>query len=281
VISDKLEHIKCALLVLSGKGGVGKSTMTCQLAYTLSNLFDSLHFGVMDVDICGPSVPKILGVEGEFVHETNAGWEPVWARDNLGVLSVGLLGVDAEEAVIWRGPKKNGLIKHFLKDTYWDSPLDLLVIDTPPGTSDEHLTLAQLLKPLKDKNRLWAMVVTTPQELALLDVRKEIDFLRKVAVPIVGIVENMSGFVCPKCNVTSDIFPASTGGAKGLSEQFNVPFLGSIPLDPRLGYCCDKGQSFVEEYPNCPAAAAFTNVAHELRNRLELKENEFMHANNV
>ena len=181
----------------------------------------------MDIDVCGPSVPKIMGVEGEQIHRSNAGWSPVFVQENLGVMSIGFMLPDPDEAVIWRGPKKNGklffsffllvalsliptfhcstisgLIKQFLRDVNWGD-LDYLVIDTPPGTSDEHLSIVQLLKPTGIDG---AIVVTTPQEVALADVRKEINFCQKVGIPILGLVENMSGFVCPNCHVRNSSF---------------------------------------------------------------------------
>lgn len=152
----------------------------------------------MDIDVCGPSVPKIMGVEGEQIHQSNAGWSPVFVQENLGVMSIGFMLPDPDEAVIWRGPKKNGLIKQFLRDVDWGE-LDYLVVDTPPGTSDEHLSIVQLLKPAGIDG---AIVITTPQEVALADVRKEINFCQKVGIPILGLVENMSGFICPNCHVS-------------------------------------------------------------------------------
>lgn len=210
IIAQRLERVRYKVLVLSGKGGVGKSTFSAQLAFALAQ-DENTQVGLMDIDICGPSIPRLLGLEGEQVHQTASGWSPVYVEENLGVMSVGFMLQDPSEAVIWRGPKKNGLIKQFLRDVDWGE-LDYLVVDTPPGnavmcivlkvsgTSDEHLSIVQYLKEAKITG---AVVVTTPQEVALMDVRKEINFCKKVGVPVIGVVENMSGFVCPKCSVRS------------------------------------------------------------------------------
>lgn len=169
----------------------------------------------MDTDICGPSIPKMMGADEEKIHVSGAGWSPVWVMDNLGVVSIQFMLPDADKdaAVIWRGPRKNGLIKQFLKDVNWGE-LDLLLVDTPPGTSDEHLSVNSFLK---ESGIDGAVVVTTPQEVALLDVRKEIDFCRKAGIHVLGIVENMSGFVCPNCKHESQIFQATTGGGEALA----------------------------------------------------------------
>lgn len=228
--------VKNKILVLSGKGGVGKSSFTTQLSFALSH-DEETQVGVMDIDICGPSIPKMFGLDGEQIHSSNSGWSPVYVTDNLGVMSIGFILQDADDAIIWRGPKKNGLIKQFLKDVDWGD-LDFLVVDTPPGTSDEHLSVVQYLK---ETGITGAILITTPQEVALQDVRKEIDFCRKVKIPIIGVVENMAGFVCPNCQGESVIFAPTTGGAKKMAADTNVRFLGSIPLDPRIG----KGLCFI------------------------------------
>jgi Mrp family chromosome partitioning ATPase len=263
LIQSKMERFTHKILVLSGKGGVGKSTLTTQLAYTLAeHMSQPLQVSVMDVDVCGPSVPRMLGVENERIHASSSGWQPVYARDTLAVVSAAFLLDRDDQAVIWRGPKKNGLIKQFLRDVEWpleeDEMESILLVDTPPGTSDEHLSIAQLLKP---SGNVYAVIVTTPQELALSDVRKEIDFCIKLKIPIVGVVENMATFVCPSCHAPSDIFPALTGGAQALCQSQNLFFLGSLPLDPRMGYCCDRGLSFLEENADTPAAVSLRHIA--------------------
>lgn len=197
-------------------------------------------------------------------------------------MSVGFLLESKDDAVIWRGPKKNGcyfllifkqmyyflflsrlllffsaMIKQFLTDVDWGDTLDYLIVDTPPGTSDEHLSLVQFLKSTQN---FAAVVVTTPQEVSLLDVRKELDFARKVGLPVLGVVENMSAFVCPKCKVTSEIFPKNSGGAALMASEMGVPFLGSVPLDPSLGKCCDEGVNFVQKHAGSPTVEAVKNI---------------------
>lgn len=193
-----MANVAHKILVLSGKGGVGKSSFSACLARGLATN-DQLQVGLLDIDICGPSIPKLMGLEREQVHQSGSGWSPVYTDDNLGVMSVGFLLASADDAVIWRGPKKNGLIKQFLRDVDWGT-LDYLIVDTPPGTSDEHLSIVQYLSSCHLDG---AVVITTPQEVSLMDVRKEINFCRKVNLPIIGVVENMSVFVCPNCTVTN------------------------------------------------------------------------------
>ncbi|KAI7257280.1 Cytosolic Fe-S cluster assembly factor [Hortaea werneckii] len=217
--------------------------------------------GIMDTDICGPSIPKMMGVEEETIHVSSTGWEPVWVGDNLGVMSVQFMLPNRDDAVIWRGPKKNGLIKQFLKDVEWGE-MDYLVVDTPPGTSDEHLSVNSYLK---ESGVDGAVLVTTPQEVSLLDVRKEIDFCRKAGIPILGLVENMSGFVCPKCTHTSEIFRATTGGGRRLAKETGVPFLGAVPLDNRIGMACDYGESFFDNFPDSPTCKALKEVVESVK----------------
>ncbi|XP_068672440.1 cytosolic Fe-S cluster assembly factor NUBP1 homolog isoform X2 [Montipora foliosa] len=190
-----------------------------------------------------------MGLEGEQ-----------YVEDNLGVMSVGFLLASPSDAVIWRGPKKNGLIKQFLRDVDWGE-VDYLVVDTPPGTSDEHLSIVQYLSNTYVDG---AVIVTTPQEVSLLDVRKEINFCKKVKMPVIGVVENMSGFVCPKCKKESKIFPPTTGGAVKMAAEMEVAFLGQVPLDPRIGRCCDEGKSFLSEVPESPAADAYKQIIQKI-----------------
>jgi Mrp family chromosome partitioning ATPase len=210
----------------------------------------------MDIDICGPSIPTLLGIAHESVHSSGAGWSPVYAADNLCAMSVGLLLPSATDAVMWRGPRKSGLIAQFLRDVDWGA-LDVLLVDTPPGTSDEHLSVVQYLK---DAGIDGAVVLTTPQEVALQDVRREIDFCRKVGVRVLGVVENMAGFVCPKCKGKSEVFASTTGGAAKMAEEMGVELLGRVPLDPRIGMSADYGISFIDEYPDSPASQAYLDI---------------------
>eukprot|EP00933_Yihiella_yeosuensis_P026651 TRINITY_DN20711_c0_g1_i1.p1 TRINITY_DN20711_c0_g1~~TRINITY_DN20711_c0_g1_i1.p1 ORF type:complete len:379 (-),score=87.10 TRINITY_DN20711_c0_g1_i1:130-1266(-) len=234
-VKDRLADVKRKILVLSGKGGVGKSTVSAQLSFGFAAR--SMDVGLLDVDICGPSVPRMLGLLGQDVHQSAEGWSPVYVDDHLAVMSIGFMLPNQDDAIIWRGPRKNGLIKQFLTDVQWGS-LEALIIDTPPGTSDEHLSIVTYLK---DSSVDGAIIVTTPQEVALMDVRKEINFCRKVDLPIIGVVENMSGFACTKCGNVDHIFAPSTGGAKAMCELMQVPFLGSVPLDGSVARAGDAG----------------------------------------
>jgi Mrp family chromosome partitioning ATPase len=208
--------------------------------------------GLLDVDIHGPSIPRILGLDGvpaEPAAAQSALLQPMPAMDNLGVMSMGFLLENPETAVIWRGPMKYNVIKQFLSDVNWGG-LDYLVVDSPPGTGDEPLSVAQLLG-----SPSLALVVTTPQELSLSDVRRCVTFCRKVQVPLLGVVENMSGFVCPRCGKRTDIF--KTGGGERLAHEMNVPFLGRIPIEPRLVEAGDSGTSYLERFRDTETARAF------------------------
>ncbi|KJE98117.1 nucleotide-binding protein 1 [Capsaspora owczarzaki ATCC 30864] len=263
-VRQRMSTIKHKILVLSGKGGVGKSTVTAQLAFGLARN-EATQVGVLDIDICGPSIPKVMGLEGEQVHQSASGWSPVFVADNLGVMSASFLLPNPDEAIIWRGPKKNTLIKQFLKDVDWGE-LDYLVVDTPPGTSDEHLSISQYLATTHVDG---VVIVTTPQEVALSDVRKEINFCRKVKLPVIGVIENMSGFVCPSCKNESQIFPPTTGGAAKMAADMAVPFLGRIPLDPRIGRACDEGKSYLDEIADSPAVVAYNSIIGQIKAHCE------------
>lgn len=214
------------------------------LARALATSNKSVNVGVLDIDICGPSLPRVFGVEGEQIHQSGSGWSPVFVEDNLCVMSAGFLLPSLDSAVIWRGPKKNGLIKQLLRDVDWDD-LEYLLVDTPPGTSDEHLSIVQYLS---GSNVDGAIIVTTPQDVAIADVRKEISFCRKVKMPILGVVENMSGFVCPSCKKSSAILPVSGGGADKLCSDNSLTLLGKVPLNPIIGKACDEGTNIFEEH---------------------------------
>ncbi|XP_075293095.1 cytosolic Fe-S cluster assembly factor NUBP1 isoform X2 [Opisthocomus hoazin] len=280
-VRERLRAMRRAVLVLSGKGGVGKSTFSALLARGLA-AGGAAQVALLDIDICGPSVPKMMGLEGEQVHQSGSGWSPVYVEENLGVMSVGFLLSSPDDAVIWRGPKKNGaeqafsttiyvpgrlsilslwLIKQFLRDVDWGE-IDYLIVDTPPGTSDEHLAIVQYLGAMRIAG---AVIVTTPQEVSLQDVRKEISFCRKVKLPIIGVVENMSGFVCPKCQNESQIFPPTTGGAEKMCQNLNVSLLGKVPLDPRIGKSCDSGQSFLAEAPDSAATSSYRSIIQRIQ----------------
>ncbi|XP_031835203.1 NUBP iron-sulfur cluster assembly factor 1 isoform X3 [Nomia melanderi] len=260
LIKERLSAVKNKILVLSGKGGVGKSTITSLVSRSLAANNPHTNVAVLDIDICGPSQPRVLGALGEQVHQSGSGWSPVYIEDNLSLMSIGFLLASPDEAVIWRGPKKNGMIKQFLSEVDWGN-LDYLILDTPPGTSDEHLSATSYLKNV---GITGAIIVTTPQQVALLDVRKEIDFCRKVNIPVLGVIENMSIFICPKCNDSVEIFPALTGGARMMAKELNVDFFGSIPLDPLLARCCDEGKNFLTEVPESQTVLALQVIVQML-----------------
>ncbi|EPX73081.1 iron-sulfur cluster assembly ATPase Nbp35 [Schizosaccharomyces octosporus yFS286] len=270
LVTERLSKIKNKVLVLSGKGGVGKSTFSSQLAWALS-LEEDKQIGLMDVDICGPSIPRIMGVEKEEAHQSSEGWSPIYVCPNLAVMSIGFLLPSDDSSVIWRGPKKNGLIKQFIKDVNWEN-LDFLIVDTPPGTSDEHLSLVQFFK---NAGIDGAIVVTTPQEVALQDVRKEIDFCRKASIPVLGVVENMSGFVCPSCRNKTNIFTVNTGGGEALAQEMNIPFLGRVPLDPAIARSCDFGKSFVDECPESPASEIIIDIINKVDQNLQAQKGSY------
>jgi len=247
-VKDRLSGVKRKILVLSGKGGVGKSTVSAQLSFGFAA--KNMDVGLLDVDICGPSVPRMLGLHGQDVHQSSEGWSPVYVDDHLAVMSIGFMLPNQDDAIIWRGPRKNGLIKQFLTDVNW-GPLDVLLMDTPPGTSDEHLSIVTYLQ---DSALDGAVIVTTPQEVSLMDVRKEINFCRKVKLRIIGVVENMSGFVCPSCAHETQIFAPSTGGAEQMCRQMDVPFLGRIPMDGRVASAGDSGVPLGALQPDGPVS---------------------------
>ncbi|XP_022093699.1 cytosolic Fe-S cluster assembly factor nubp2-like [Acanthaster planci] len=253
-----LESVKHTILVLSGKGGVGKSTVTTQIALALRQ--NGLKVGVLDIDLCGPSIPRMLNVQGKDVHQCSRGWVPVYAdmEQRLAVMSIGFLLGGSDDAVVWRGPKKNAMIKQFLSDVFW-SDLDYLIIDTPPGTSDEHITVVESLHQYRPDG---AILVTTPQAVAVGDVRRELTFCRKTGIPVLGVIENMSGYVCPHCSECSNIF--SKGGGELFAREFSIPFLGCIPLDPQLTRCLEEGKSFVDCFPTSPSVGAIQDIVKTL-----------------
>ncbi|XP_007937842.1 cytosolic Fe-S cluster assembly factor NUBP2 [Orycteropus afer afer] len=253
-----LAGVRHIVLVLSGKGGVGKSTVTTELALALHR--EGKKVGILDVDLCGPSVPRMLRAQGCAVHQCDSGWVPVFVDQgqSLAIMSVGFLLEKPDEAVVWRGPKKNALIKQFVSDVAWGE-LDFLVVDTPPGTSDEHLSAVEALRPYQP---LGAILVTTPQAVSVGDVRRELTFCRKTGLRVIGVVENMSGFVCPHCTECTNLF--STGGGEELARHAGVPFLGSVPLDPQLARSLEGGQDFVQELSGSPALPALTAIARKV-----------------
>uniref|UniRef100_A0A0N4ZY09 Cytosolic Fe-S cluster assembly factor NUBP1 homolog n=1 Tax=Parastrongyloides trichosuri TaxID=131310 RepID=A0A0N4ZY09_PARTI len=266
-ISDRLKDVKHKILILSGKGGVGKSTMTSNLALALSQ-DSSINVAILDIDICGPSQARMMGVEGESVHDSADGWSPIYVKDNLCVMSIAFLLSGRNDAVIWRGARKNALIKQFLKDVDWGK-IDYLLIDTPPGTSDEHISTVQML--LQSSTLDGAVIVTTPQEVSLLDVRKEINFCSKTKVPVLGVIENMSYFVCPCCDNETQLFPSTTGGATKMCNEMGLTLLGKLPHDPRMTVSVDNGEDFFEKYPDALLCKSFIELGEKLKKIVEKK----------
>lgn len=254
MIDLRMNAIQHKIVILSGKGGVGKSSVATTLSMAFSNMGKKV--GLVDLDICGPSIPKLMAIDGQQVVNSPYGWMPLRSPHfDVKVMSVGSLLEKGDSAIIWRGPRKTGLIKQFLKDTFWGR-LDYLIFDTPPGTSDEHLTVVKALKDVKPDG---AVVVSTPQDLALATIRKELNFCRTMGLKVLGIVENMSGFVCPHCQECSDLF--SAGGARRLADEYGFLFLGSIPLDQNLCLCCEEGSNVFETFPESPAGRSLYSIA--------------------
>jgi len=260
-IARRMANVKHKLIVLSGKGGVGKSTVAVNLAASLSHAGKKV--GLMDIDVHGPSIPKLTGLENQPLTGTEGAINPIYKSNNLLVMSVGFMMQNPDDPVIWRGPLKFSLIRQFLRDVEW-GPLDYLIIDSPPGTGDEPLSVVQLLSDIDG-----AIVVTTPQELAIDDVRKSISFCRKVNLPILGVIENMSGFVCPHCGKSTEIF--KTGGGEKMAMEMGVPFLGRIPIDPNVVQASDMGISYIEHYAKSEAALAFRKVIEPIMRLRERK----------
>ena len=256
-LESRMCRIRHKIMVLSGKGGVGKSTVAVNLAAALA--MAGKRVGLLDVDLHGPSVPKLLGIDGAGLSASNNALYPVkvgYRTGMLSVMSIGFMLQRQQDAVIWRGPRKYALIKQFLTDVEWGE-LDYLVVDAPPGTGDEPLAVAQLIDSADG-----AIVVTTPQELAVQDVRRCIGFCHEVHVTVIGVLENMSGFVCPKCGETFPIF--GSGGGRDLAQQVGVPFLGTIPIEPEVMQTGDRGMPMVKANPHSETAKVFGHIVRRL-----------------
>lgn len=286
-VTKRLATVKHIILVLSGKGGVGKSSVSTQLALNLYGSSPTTRVGILDVDLTGPSIPRMLGVDTHGVHQSTTGWVPVYAdgaASRLACMSVGFLLKKKGDSVVWRGPKKNGMIRQFLSDVRWGE-LDYLVIDTPPGepksvvsicplfsrimhgpgTSDEHLSLMEHLAGVH--SRLSAVIVTTPQAVALMDVMKCLSFTRTVNLPVLGLIENMSGYACPCCGEISNVF--STGGGEEMARREGLVFLGKLPVDTGLMSLLDGDQEaglsaqnfwLLERYRTTATAKLFSSI---------------------
>ena len=262
-LQDRLLRIRHRVIVLSGKGGVGKSTVAANLAVSLA--LTGKKVGLLDVDIHGPSIPKLLQLDESGVQVKDGVIQPV-EKAGLKVMSIGFLLRERDDAVIWRGPMKMNVIRQFLKDVDWGD-LDYLVIDSPPGTGDEPLSVCQLAAPLDG-----AVVVTTPQDVATADVRKSVTFCRQLKLAVLGVVENMSGFVCPRCGEVTDIF--KSGGGERMANEMGVPFLGRIPIDPAVGKACDDGTPFVFHYSKTETARAFERITAPIMALTEKSDGE-------
>jgi Mrp family chromosome partitioning ATPase len=253
IIKDSLSLIRNKFMVMSGKGGVGKTSVAANLAMALSK--QGARVGLMDVDLHGPDIPRILGLKGVLEASVDGRIKPKPYSDNLEVVSVGSMAGDPDKAVIWRGPLKLQVIRQFISGVQWGK-LDYLIIDSPPGTGDEPLTVAQTIPDAK------AIIVTMPQEMSLDDVRKSINFCKTVNMQVFGLIENMSGFVCPHCGKAIDLF--GSGGGSRTATAMDIPFLGRIPLDAKMVKCADAGESYMDKYPDSEVTQAFNQVVAKI-----------------
>ncbi|MFP4160047.1 MAG: P-loop NTPase [Desulfobacterales bacterium] len=251
-LKETLSQIKHKFVVMSGKGGVGKSSVSANLAMALAE--KGYKVGIMDVDVHGPDIPRMLGLTGMLTGDGKK-LSPMRYSDNLAVISIEGLMPDKDSAVIWRGPLKHSAITQFVSDVDW-GPLDFLIVDSPPGTGDEPMSVAQTVEGAQ------AIIVTTPQEVALSDVRKSINFCQKVEMPVFGLIENMSGYACPHCGETIDLF--GTGGGEKTAGKFGLTFLGRIPFDPNLVKAGDSGESYMKAYADTPATKAFDQIVDRM-----------------
>jgi len=257
-LTNRMCRIKHKIIVLSGKGGVGKSTVAVNLAVSLA--MKGAKVGLVDVDIHGPSIPKLLNLEGHEPGASNDALLPIrypFDHKIIKVMSIGFFFKGQENAaVIWRGPLKMSAIRQFLSDVEWGE-LDYLIIDSPPGTGDEPLSICQLIEGMDG-----AVIVTTPQEISIIDVKRSITFCHQVKLPVLGVVENMSGMVCPKCGETIEYY--KTGSGQKMADEMNVPFLGRVPIDPRVMVAGDEGKPFVSHMIDSEAARAFEKIVEPI-----------------
>lgn len=253
-VQERMALVKQVIVVMSGKGGVGKSSVAVNLACALAASGKAV--GLLDTDLHGPNVAKMLGIEDKTVEQFGADIIPVSVTPQLKVISMALLGKDADTPFIWRGPMKAAVIRQFLGDVDW-GVLDYLVVDSPPGTGDEPLSVCQLLPKISK-----AVIVTTPQDVAVLDARKSIMFARELNIPVLGVIENMSGLICPHCRTRIDLF--KQGGGEKAAKEMGVPFLGRIPFDPDLVDLGDKGRPFIESKKSSAAAFAFEEIVQKV-----------------
>ena len=253
-LGERMSCIKYKLIVISGKGGVGKSTVAVNLAYGLAVKGNKV--GILDVDIHGPNIAKMLGVEGKKLVGSDLGIEPLEVLPNLKVVSLALLFENQDQPIIWRGPLKMITIKQFLADVNWGE-LDYLIVDSPPGTGDEPLSVCQLIPDING-----AIIVTTPQDVAILDSRKSVGFAKQLKIPFVGIIENMSGFTCPHCGKDIDLF--GRGGGEKAALDLAVPFLGSIPIESDMVKSGDSGRPFIHFQKGTPTAKIMGEIIDKI-----------------
>jgi ATP-binding protein involved in chromosome partitioning len=261
-LKQKMSKIKHKIAIISGKGGVGKSTVTVNLAMAFAMQGHANRVGILDADIHGPSIPKMLGLRGQRLQALAAGIIfPVTGPLGIKVVSMDFLLPSDDSPVIWRGPLKMRAIQQFLSDITWGE-LDFLFVDLPPGTGDEPLSIMQLIPDMDG-----VVIVTIPSEVSQIVVKKAVTFARQLGVPVIGIVENMSGFVCPKCGAEVNIF--KTGGGRKIAEDLDIPFLGSIPIDPEICVDSDDGKPFIVGHPESPASKAFMDIVKKIERFLE------------
>lgn len=262
-VLENMKRVKYKIMVMSGKGGVGKSTVATNLSFALQLHGNSV--GLLDVDIHGPNIPKMLGIEESQLSAFGGGIFPVQVPPNLKVVSMAFLLRDRDTPVIWRGPVKMGVIEQFLGDVIWGD-LDYLCIDLPPGTGDEPLSIAQLIPGVTG-----VVIVTTPQDVALLDSRKAVNFAKELHIPVIGIIENMSGLICPHCGEMIDLF--KVGGGEKAAKDLGVPFLGRIPIDPTIVQNGDAGKPFLLEDFDSEAVKAFKQIVEQIETFVVTKSN--------
>jgi len=260
-LRERMQRIKYKLIVMSGKGGVGKTTMAVNLAVGLARR--GLKVGLLDVDIHGPNIAKMLGIEHLKCAGTEEGVEAAEVSSNLRAVSISMLMKDADQPVIWRGPLKMLTIKQFLSDVLWGE-LDYLIVDSPPGTGDEPLSVCQLIPGING-----AVIVTTPQAVALMDARKSVRFAQSIKVPVTGLIENMSGFICPHCRRPIDLY--GSGGGEQMAVDMQVPFLGRVAFDPQIIQASDAGEFFLHPEDQANAAGWMDDIVDNINARL-LKE---------
>ena len=253
-LKNRMSRIKHKIIVMSGKGGVGKTSVSVNLSYALA--LTGREVGIVDIDLHGPNIAKMLGVEGQGFTGSDNGIEPVRVLPNLKAASISFATANPDMPIIWRGPLKMSAIRQFLEEINWGE-LDYLIVDSPPGTGDEPLSACQLIPAVSG-----AVIVTTPQDMSILDARKSVFFARQLKIPVIGIIENMSGFVCPHCGKDTPIF--KKGGGERAAKDLGVPFLGRIPFEPAMVEMADKGLPFVQSMKDTPSAAAFQEIVRHI-----------------